>query len=115
MDINMHKKIFSLIIIFGLFSFEIKSDLLKAKKEKAVAINKIYSPRKSIPDIYENSVVFKKVPQQVIDESQFNSRGDYVYSLKPIKLGNKSSSIPNDLLKSNQTNAIDRLNSFIED
>ena len=55
MDINMHKKIFSLIIIFGLFSFEIKSDLLKAKKEKAVAINKIYSPRKSIPDIYENS------------------------------------------------------------
>ena len=111
----MYKKIFSLIIIFGLFSFEIKSDLLKAKKEKAVAINKIYSPRKSIPDIYENSVVFKKVPQQVIDESQFNSRGDYAYSLKPIKLGNKSSSIPNDLFKSNQTNSIDRLNSFIED
>ena len=83
----MYKKIFSLIIIFGLFSFEIKSDLLKAKKEKAVAINKIYSPRKSIPDIYENSVVFKKVPQQVIDERQFNSRGDYAYSLKPIKPG----------------------------
>lgn len=113
----MYRKIFSLMLIFGLFSFEIKSDLdlLKAKKEKAVAVNKIYSPRKNVPNIYENSVVFKKAPQQVINENQFNSRGDYAYSLKPIKLDNKSSSIPNDLLKSNQANSIDRLNSFIED
>lgn len=111
----MYRKIFSLMLIFGLFSFEIKSDLLKAKKEKAVAVNKIYSPRKNVPNIYENSVVFKKAPQQVINENQFNSRGDYAYSLKPIKLENKSSSIPNDLLKSNQANSIDRLNSFIED
>jgi len=103
------------MLIFGLFSFEIKSDLLKAKKEKAVAVNKIYSPRKNVPNIYENSVVFKKAPQQVINENQFNSRGDYAYSLKPIKLENKSSSIPNDLLKPNQANSIDRLNSFIED
>ena len=111
----MYRKIFSLMLIFGLFSFEIKSDLLKAKKEKAVAVNKIYSPRKNVPNIYESSVVFKKAPQQVINENQFNSRGDYAYSLKPIKLENKSSSIPNDLLKSNQANSIDRLNSFIED
>lgn len=111
----MYRKIFSLMLIFGLFSFEIKSDLLKAKKEKAVTVNKIYSPRKNVPNIYENSVVFKKAPQQVINENQFNSRGDYAYSLKPIKLENKSSSIPNDLLKSNQANSIDRLNSFIED
>lgn len=111
----MYRKIFSLMLIFGLFSFEIKSDLLKAKKEKAVAVNKIYSPRKNVPNIYENSVVFKKAPQHVINENQFNSRGDYAYSLKPIKLENKSSSIPNDLLKSNQANSIDRLNSFIED
>jgi len=111
----MYRKIFSLMLIFGLFSFEIKSDLLKAKKEKAVAVNKIYSPRKNVPNIYESSVVFKKAPQQVINENQFNSRGDYAYSLKPIKLESKSSSIPNDLLKSNQANSIDRLNSFIED
>ena len=114
----MHKKIFSLIIIFGLFSFEIKSDLLETKKEKAVAIKKLFTLKENVPTIYENSVVIKKAPQQLVAINEFDYRGDYAYSLKPIEPQNKKSNLSNNLLKLNQNiqnNSDTKLNPFIQD
>tara|TARA_Y100000389_G_scaffold204188_1_gene255458 strand:- start:48 stop:653 length:606 start_codon:yes stop_codon:yes gene_type:complete len=114
----MYKKILSLLIIFGLFSFEIKSDSIEVKKEKAVAIEKLLTSKKIIPTIYEDSVVIKKAPQQLVTANEFDSRGDYAYSLEPIKSQDKKSNLSINLLKSNQdiqSNSVVRLNSFIQD